>query len=98
MSPWVYRLVETRHAVSLLMFSDDADFQKIKKRVSITKCLIAEEGAQVITVQSLGSSPLAKSLYLIYVGDFASYYLAILNGVDPTPVDRISLSKSMLST
>ncbi|MQY76868.1 MAG: hypothetical protein GH155_04485, partial [Spirochaeta sp.] len=23
---------------------------------------------------------------LIYIGDFVSFYLAILNGIDPTPV------------
>jgi glucose/mannose-6-phosphate isomerase len=85
----------TRRCV-VIMLGDDADSQKIKKRMSITESLITEEGAQVITIQSQGSSPLAKSLYLIYIGDFASYYLAILNGIDPTPVDRISLLKSML--
>ncbi|MHC4464888.1 MAG: SIS domain-containing protein [Planctomycetota bacterium] len=74
----------------------DADLQKIKKRMRITGDLIAKENVQVITVQAQGNSPLAKSLYLIYIGDFASYYLAILNGIDPTPVDRISLLKSML--
>jgi len=87
----------TRRCV-VIMLSDDADFQKIKKRMSITRDLIAKEDARVITVQAQGNSPLAKSLYLIYMSDFASYYLAILNGVDPTPVDRISLLKSMLGT
>ena len=85
----------TRKSI-VIFIHDDADLQKIRKRMSITKDLIAEEGAQVITVQSQGSSPLAKSLYLIYLGDFTSYYLAILNGVDPTPVDRILLLKSKL--
>ena len=64
--------------------------------MSITGALIAEEGTQVITVQSRGHSPLARSLYLIYIGDFASYYLAILNGVDPSPVKVIDYLKSAL--
>jgi glucose/mannose-6-phosphate isomerase len=81
----------------VIMLSDDADFHKINRRISITKALIAEEGPQVITVQPRGRSPLAKLLYLIYVGDLASYYLAILNGVDPTPIERISLFKSRLA-
>jgi len=81
----------------VIMLSDDADFHKINRRMSITRTLIAEEGPQVITVQAQGVSPLAKSLYLIYVGDFASYYLAILNGVDPTPIERISLFRSRLA-
>ena len=86
----------TRRCI-VIMLSNDADSQKIRKRMNITGALIAEEGTQVITVQSRGHSPLARSLYLIYIGDFASYYLAILNGVDPTPIDRISLLKSKLA-
>ncbi len=86
----------TRRCV-VIMLSDDADFHKINKRMSITRALIAEEGPQVIMVQAQGISPLARSLYFIYVGDFASYYLAILNGVDPTPIERISLFKSRLA-
>ncbi|MDD5424684.1 MAG: SIS domain-containing protein [Candidatus Omnitrophica bacterium] len=34
---------------------------------------------------------------LVYTGDFASYYLAVLNGIDPTPVDRITFLKRELS-
>lgn len=87
----------TRRCV-VIMLSDDADFERIKKRMDITRNLIAREGCQVITVQPQGVSPLAKALYLIYLGDFVSFYLAILNGVDPAPIERISLLKGMLST
>lgn len=80
----------------VVFIHDDADSQKIKKRIDITRDLIAEAGAQVITVQSRGASPLARSLYAVCLGDFASYYLAVLNGVDPTPIERINLFKSML--
>ena len=82
----------------VIILRDDSGFQKIGRRMDITRELIAEAGAQVIEVQSKGSSPLARALYLIYVGDFASYYLAILNGVDPTPIDRISLFKAKLAS
>lgn len=74
---------------------DNADIPKIRKRIDITRDLLSAE-TQTITVQAHGDSPLAKALYLIYVGDFASYYLAILNGVDPTPIARINLFKSKL--
>ena len=87
----------TRRCVVIFIY-DDADFPKIKERMNITRDLIAAEGVQVITVQSQGRSPLARALYSIYLGDFASYYLAILNGVDPTPISRIDLFKSMLGS
>ncbi len=86
----------TRQCIAIFL-CDDADSEKIRKRMDITRTLISEE-TQVVTVQAQGDSPLARALYLIYVGDFASYYLAILNNVDPTPIARINLFKERLGT
>ena len=47
-------------------------------------------------VQAQGKSVLARMLSTIIVGDFTSVYLAILNGVDPTPVKTISYLKDIL--
>jgi glucose/mannose-6-phosphate isomerase len=33
----------------------------------------------------------------VYIGDFVSFYLAILNATDPTPVDRITYLKKQLA-
>jgi len=85
----------TRQCVAIFL-SDDADLPKIQDRMDITKDLIADEEVKIISVQAQGDSPLAKALYLIYVGDFVSYYMAVLNGVDPTPIERIDLFKERL--
>ena len=37
-----------------------------------------------------GKSVLAKMLSTMVVGDFVSVYLAVLRGVDPTPVKTIT--------
>lgn len=81
----------------VIMLKDAGDLPKIQKRINITSDLISKEGPEIVSVDSKGKSPLAKALYLIYLGDFASYYLAGLNGVDPTPIERIDIFKSMLS-
>jgi len=47
-------------------------------------------------VWSQGKSSLARMLSTILVGDFVSVYLAILRGVDPTPVKTISLLKEKM--
>ena len=47
-------------------------------------------------VQAQGKSVLARMLSTIIVGDFTSVYLAILNGVDPTPVKTINYLKDTL--
>jgi len=85
----------TRQCAAIFL-SDDADLPKIQDRMSITKDLIADEDVKIIDVPAQGDSPLARALYLIYVGDFVSYYMAVLNGVDPTPIERIDLFKERL--
>jgi glucose/mannose-6-phosphate isomerase len=44
-----------------------------------------------------GGGRLARMLSLMLLGDFASVYLAYLNGVDPTPVDKIDRLKKELA-
>ena len=48
-------------------------------------------------VASVGKGLLARIFSLIYIGDFASYYLAILNKCDPTPVERVTYLKNELA-
>jgi glucose/mannose-6-phosphate isomerase len=87
----------TRRCVAIFL-CDDADFERIRRRLDITSNMISEisKKIQIVPVQARGNSPLAKALYLIYVGDFVSYYLAILNGFDPMPVERINILKKRL--
>ena len=80
-----------------VILRDSLDHPRISKRMDITKKIIDREGARVIEVSSLGRSRLARILSLIYIGDFVSFYLAILNRTDPTPVERIAYLKKALS-
>jgi glucose/mannose-6-phosphate isomerase len=82
----------------VIILAHNEESNEIKKRIAITSSLIAETGAQIIEIQAEGNNPLTEALYLIYLGDMVSYYLAILNGVDPTPIERIITLKSMLSS
>jgi glucose/mannose-6-phosphate isomerase len=51
----------------------------------------------VTTVSSEGVSRMARVFSLLILGDFTSYYLALLNGVNPSPVDRIERFKKLLA-
>ena len=44
-----------------------------------------------------GKGKLARMLSMIQLGDFTSYYLALLVGVDPTPVETIQQLKRTLA-
>jgi hypothetical protein len=53
-------------------------------------------GTKMFQIQSQGKTTLAKMLSVICLGDFLSVYLAVLRGVDPTPVQTIDKLKSAL--
>jgi glucose/mannose-6-phosphate isomerase len=62
----------------------------------ITKSLIEDSGANTITVEAEGFSLFSRLMYLILLGDFVSFYLAVLYGVDPTEIEKINILKEQL--
>ncbi|MFH0826633.1 MAG: bifunctional phosphoglucose/phosphomannose isomerase [Candidatus Omnitrophota bacterium] len=70
---------------------------RVGLRMDITANLIRKEGVEVIEISSRGEGLLSRILSLIYIGDFVSLYLAILYGIDPTPVDRVTYLKEQLA-
>ena len=89
------RMMEEDFAVVILR--DARDHDRIKVRMDITKNIVEQYASRVIEVNSEGKSLLARMFSLIYLGDWVSYYLAILNGIDPTPVRVIDYLKGELS-
>ena len=53
-------------------------------------------GSPVERVRSRGQTRAERVLSLVMLGDLMSLYLAVLNGVDPTPVARIEDLKQRL--
>ena len=78
-----------------ILIRDKNDNDRIKKRMDICK-EIMEERIDVEEVHTQGKSLLARLFSTIYLGDFVSYYMAILNRVDPSPVDIIEGMKRKL--
>jgi glucose/mannose-6-phosphate isomerase len=58
----------------------------------LTKAEIAHD-----FIDATGDSPLAQIMSLVYLGDYVSFYLALISEVDPTPVDAIDYIKSFLA-
>jgi len=84
------------HDFCLVFLRDEGDAERVKKRIEITKSLIGTQLGGVNEVASQGKEPLERILSLIYFGDLLSVYLAVLRGVDPTPVEIISRLKKEL--
>jgi glucose/mannose-6-phosphate isomerase len=49
------------------------------------------------TIEARGESALSQMMSLVFCGDWVSYYLALLNDTDPSPVKVIDYLKKRLS-
>jgi glucose/mannose-6-phosphate isomerase len=70
---------------------------RIRLRMQVTNRLMDQFGVSHQTVSGSGTGKLAQIFTLISLGDYMSYYLALLNGADPTEIRPIDFLKSELS-
>lgn len=86
-----------RKRVAVLFLRSSWDHPRIKVRWEATRGLLLREGVMVDAAWGRGESRLAHMLSLIHFGDYVSFYLALLNGVDPSPVAPIDYLKKELA-
>jgi glucose/mannose-6-phosphate isomerase len=77
----------------IIYLRDKAEHERVAKRFEIIKGLVSH---QLEEVWAQGYSRLAKICHLVNLGDWYSYYLALLNNTDPTPVSIIESLKKQL--
>ena len=65
--------------------------------MDITQGILDKKGIDIFGIASMGKGLLSRMMSLILIGDMASFYLAIMNNVDPTPVERIKYLKNELA-
>ncbi len=70
---------------------------RVLKSMEFAAGVIKGQGCPVLEISSRGNGLLARMLSLIYIGDFISFYLAMLYGQDPAPIDRIDHLKKSLT-
>jgi len=87
-----------RRALACVFLENDHDLPENRARIEIMRELLLEEAVDTFTLPApAGESELAQVMAQIYFGDYVSYYLAILNEIDPTPVELIESFKKKLA-
>ena len=76
-----------------VFFQDTEDLPVLEAKIQKAKRLIRNSGSGVLEIHSQGSSLLARLFSLIYLGDWVSYELALLRGVNPLQIPNIALLK-----
>lgn len=89
---WSSHPVEKPFAVFDLRSS--FEHPRILKRFEISDRLLSGLRPKATVVQLAGDTPLKQLLWASILADFVSIYVAVLNGVDPTPVDLVEKLKA----
>jgi len=78
---------------SVILLRDHEEHSELRHKIELTKSLISKRAQKVHEIYAIGKGKLARMLSLKCVGDFLTVYLAVLRGVDPTPVRSIEAIK-----
>ncbi len=80
------------------IFLRDRDYHpRIISRMELIGGMMEKEGVEVLRLESSGKNLLERVFSLIHLGDWVSWWVALLEGVDPTPVERIDWLKGELA-
>lgn len=78
-----------RERLRLLLLRDTEELAAVARRSDATVPLAERYGVAVAEVAAGGEHPVERLASLVAPLDFASVYLALLEGTDPTPIDPI---------
>jgi glucose/mannose-6-phosphate isomerase len=88
---------EAKERIFVLMLRSSSLNPRNLLRYEVTAKLLARAGITCEFVEAKGKSALAQVLSLVLLGDYVSFYLSMLNEVDPTSTDAINLVKQYLT-
>lgn len=81
----------------VFILQDLQDHERILKRIKLTAGIIKKAGAKVEIINMQEGSYLFKIFSTLLLGDWVSYYTALENNVDPTPVKIIEEFKGLMA-
>jgi glucose/mannose-6-phosphate isomerase len=88
--------IEVAHSMAVVMLRSSYLSEQLFRRYQITARLLEQARVRHHSVDGIGKSALAQMMSLVLIGDYVSYYLAILNQTDPSPVKTIDFLKAEL--
>lgn len=86
-----------REAITVLLLRSDRDNPRHKLRFEVTRELLDRARIPHKTLQFAGRNMLSEVLQMVLFTDYVSFYVALLNGADPSPNDSIDFLKDRLA-
>ena len=91
---WDYK--ENNSNLSIILLKDKSENQRVQKRITVFSELLKDK-ANVYGFSSDAEYLLSRMFEMIYFGDWVSYYLALMRGIDPTPIPTITKLKELMA-
>ena len=91
------RIVHLTGRLSVILLIDKEDNPRVQRRMEIVEELVEDQTASLHILKTRGQTRLTRMFSLIQLADWTSFYLAIVNNIDPTPIAKIDLLKSKLA-
>jgi len=82
--------------LAVVYFRNEDDDARNQTRIKINQDIISNYTSHIIEIYSQGDSLVEKAIHLVHLGDWASFYLAELRGVDSMEVNVIDFLKAEL--
>lgn len=86
----------TARGLFVVILRDQDDGPRVGGQVTVARELAFGRARGIEEVWSQGATRLARLLSLIQFGDYVSVYLALLAGINPTPVEVIAAMKAQM--
>jgi glucose/mannose-6-phosphate isomerase len=81
---------------AVIALRHDDEHPDVAVRFPLSLDIARDAGAEAVEVRSSGRSSLARLFSLVVLGDFASTYVGLARGVDPSPIEAIARLKAAL--
>jgi len=79
-----------------LIFNSELYHPRVQKRNQLTEKIIKENGIEVISHKLVGKTKLIQAMEMLQLGTWTTYYLGILNEVDPVKIPWVDMFKTEL--
>jgi glucose/mannose-6-phosphate isomerase len=86
----------TNKPYAIIDLRSQLEHPQVQKRFEVSAKLLSGMRPDPIIVQAQGQNILQQMLWTSALGDFVSIYLALLNGLNPAPVDLVEKFKKAL--
>jgi len=85
-----------KNTLVFLFLESDLFHKRVQKRIKLTKEVVKKNGIKIISLKLNGKTKFIQAFEMLQLGSWVSYYLGILNGVDPVKIPWVDWFKEKL--